>query len=114
METRKVTAIIGNQRLEAVERRLEEIGVEGVSVSRVKGYGDYRNFYTRDWMTSHARIEVFTDRERADEIARAIMDAAHTGLAGDGIVAVLPVERVYRIRTKSEATQDDFQGGERG
>lgn len=78
----------------------------------MKGYGDYRNFYTRGWMTSYARIEVFTDRERADEIARVIVEVAHTGLAGDGIVAVLPVECVYRIRTKSEATPDDFLGGE--
>jgi len=108
MEYRKITAIIENQRLEAVERRLEEVGVGGVTVSKVKGYGDYRNFYTRDWMTSHSRIEIFTDAGRADEIARAIMDAAHTGLSGDGIVVVLPVERVYRIRTKAEATPDDF------
>jgi nitrogen regulatory protein P-II 1 len=108
MEYRKVTAIIGNQRLEAVERRLEELGVGGISVSRVKGYGDYRNFYTRDWMTSHARVEIFTDAARADGIAEAILDAAHTGQPGDGIVAVLPVERIYRIRTRAEATPDDF------
>lgn len=114
MEYRKITAIIENQRLEAVERRLEEGGVKGVSVTKVKGYGDYRNFYTRDWMTSHSRIEIFTDAARADGIARAIVDAAHTGQPGDGIVAVLPVERVYRIRTKAEATPADFQGGERG
>lgn len=108
MEYRKVTAIVENQRLEAVERCLEEIGVGGVSVTKVKGYGDYRNFYTRDWMTSHSRIEVFTDASRVDSIVRAIMEAAHTGQPGDGIVAVLPVERVYRIRTKAPVLPEDL------
>lgn len=108
MEYRKITAIISTLALERVERRLEEIGVKGLSVSKVKGFGDYKNFYSRDWTTEHARIEVFTDRERAEGIASAIMEAAHTGMEGDGIVVVLPVEHVYRIRTKAEATPEDF------
>ena len=57
-------------------------------------------------MTSYARIEIFTSVQKVDAIAEAIMDAAHVGLSGDGIVAVLPVEKLYRIRTKSEATTE--------
>ena len=109
---RNVTAIVRSDLLEKIERRLQELRIPGVSVTRVKGYGEYENFFARDWMTEHARIEIFLRRERADEVARAIMDAAHTGIAGDGIVVVLPVESIYRIRTREVATSDELDGCE--
>jgi len=105
---RKVTAIIRNDALEKVEQRLHELGVPGISVTHVKGYGEYENFYSRDWMTTHARVEIFTPTRRADEIAQAIMDAACSGVAGDGIVAVLPVEKIYKIRQRAEVQPDDL------
>jgi len=102
MKFRKVTAIIRPERLEAVEECLKKLGVPGVSVTRVKGYGEYANFFSSDWMLPHARVEVFIGEHRADAVAEAIMDAAHSGIDGDGIVAVLPVESVYHIRTREK------------
>jgi len=113
MEFRKVTAIIRPDSLEKVEKALQVLSVPGVSVTKVKGYGEYANFYTPDWMLTHARVEVFLGQHRAEEVARAIMDAAHSGMEGDGIVAVLPVETVYHIRTREKCKIDvcetDFQ-----
>jgi len=103
---RKVTAIIRSDALEKVEQRLHELGVPGISVTRVKGYGEYANFYSNDWMTTHARVEIFISAQRADEITQAIMDAAYSGVAGDGIVAVLPVEKIYLIRQRAEVPPD--------
>jgi len=51
-------------------------------------------------------VEVFIGQHRAEEVARAIMEAAHTGMEGDGIVAVLPVESVYHIRTRQKCEYD--------
>lgn len=96
---KKITAIIRKGRLEAVEHALQELGIPGITVTRVKGYGEYADFFSNNWMVSHARIEIFIRAERAEEVANAILEAAHTGLAGDGIVAVLPVETVRRVRT---------------
>lgn len=48
MDFRKVNAIIRSDALEKVEQRLHELGVPGISVTRVKGYGEYKNFYTND------------------------------------------------------------------
>lgn len=107
---RKVTAIIRSSVLNDVERRLRDIHVPGVSVTKVKGYGEYANFFRPDWSCRHARIEIFCRHERADEIARAIVDAAHTGGAGDGLVVVLPVESIYRVRTRGVATSDELGG----
>lgn len=106
MMFRKVTAIFRPDRLEAVEDCLRNLGVAGVSVTKVKGFGEYANFYTSDWLCTHVRIEVFTSKIKADEIAEGIIEAAHTGIEGDGIVAVLPVESVYHIRTKEKCQYD--------
>jgi nitrogen regulatory protein P-II 1 len=106
MELKKIIAIVRNQSLENVEGRLVDMKVKGFSVSKVKGFGEYANFFNPDWMVTHTRIEIFTEQARVEEIVAAIMDIAHTGTAGDGIVAVLPVEKLYRIRTKSEVLSE--------
>jgi nitrogen regulatory protein P-II 1 len=107
-----VTAIVRVEVLERVERRLQDLRVPGISVTKVKGYGEYSDFFAHDWMAEHARVEIFLGRERADEVARAIVGAAHTGLAGDGIVVVLPVESMYRIRSQDVVTSEELGGCE--
>ena len=102
MALRKVVAIIRNEALEKVEARLADLRVRGISVTKVKGYGEYANFFKPDWMVTHAKVEIFTEEKMADRIADAIIKVAHTGMEGDGIVAVLPVLKLYRIRTKKE------------
>jgi nitrogen regulatory protein P-II 1 len=104
MDFRKIIAIVRPDRLESVEQALQVLTVPGVSVSKVKGYGEYRDFYERDWMSGHVRIEIFTPREQARGIAEAIMKAAHTGLPGDGIVAIQPVETLFHIESCSDLT----------
>jgi nitrogen regulatory protein P-II 1 len=99
---RKIVAIIRNEALEKVEGRLVDMRVKGISVTRVKGYGEYANFLNPDWMVTHSRLEIFAEQARVDEIVAAVMEAAHSGMEGDGIVAIIPVEKLYRIRTKSE------------
>jgi nitrogen regulatory protein P-II 1 len=105
MKYKKVTGIIRTDRLENVERRLQKIDVGGVTVTRCKGYGEYEAFLKRQWLVTHVRIEVFCASDRADAIAKAIVEEAHTGMMGDGIVAILPVEEIYRVRTKDKIAQ---------
>jgi nitrogen regulatory protein P-II 1 len=103
MEWKNIIAIFRSEELERVERSLREVGVRGITVTRVKGYGEYADLFSRNGLVPHTRIEVFNTGPKAEEIARVIMDSAHSGIAGDGIVAILPVERIYRIRSKKEA-----------
>ena len=98
MELKKIVAIVRSGTLEDVEASLRRLGVPGITVDRVKGFGEDANYLTPDWMSGYARIEVFTDESQAPEIIDTILAAAHTGTAGDGIAAVLPVDHVYRIR----------------
>ncbi len=102
MELRLVVGIIRPGALEPVEEKLQEIGVRGLTVIRGKGYGAYANFFTRDWLVDQVKLEIYVEQDRADSVAQAILDAAHTGSPGDGIVAILPVDRVFSVRTRAE------------
>ncbi|RMD67717.1 MAG: P-II family nitrogen regulator [Gammaproteobacteria bacterium] len=101
MAYHRVTAILRNEVLEKVEKRLEAMGVGGVSVTRVKGFGEYANFFSRECLVSHVQLDVFTEGDRSEAIVQAILEAVHTGLPGDGLVAVQPVETLLRIRTQA-------------
>jgi len=101
MEYKKVNAIINPLMLEKVDAALRDMQVPGMTVTQVKGYGEYHDFYQPDMMCKHANIEIFCQASEADAIARCIMNAAHIGQPGDGIVTITPVEIIYCIRTKS-------------
>ncbi|MDX9907757.1 MAG: P-II family nitrogen regulator [Bacteroidales bacterium] len=102
MELKKITAIIRSTKLEEVEDHLHRANIKGISVSTVKGYGENKNFFGHDWKVTHARIEIFTRASEVDRIAKIIMESASTGSSGDGVIAVLPVENIWKIRTKSK------------
>jgi nitrogen regulatory protein P-II 1 len=95
MDVNLIIATIRSDRLEPVEKKLQDIGVKRINVSKVKGYGEYHDFFARDWMVEEVRLEIFTRKDEVETITTAIMDTAHTGLPGDGIIAVIPVEKLF-------------------
>ena len=99
MDYAKVTGIIRAVVLDKVEKRLLREGVAGMSVTKVEGCGELKDFFVKDWLVTHARFEVFTPAADAERIARAIAEEAHSGESGDGVVAILPVQVVFKIRT---------------
>ncbi|MDT8840165.1 P-II family nitrogen regulator [Paraburkholderia fungorum] len=103
MEIRCVVAIVRSDILETLERRLGAIHIHGVTVSKVKGFGEHPNYFSNDWTTDHIKIEIFTLEAHVDALVREITAIAHAGAGGEGVVAVLPVERFFRISTSSEA-----------
>ncbi len=101
-----VTAIIKPFRLDDVRNALSEIGVQGMTVSEVKGFGRQRGHtelyrgaeYVVDFLPK-AKIEVACTDERLEEVIEAIVNAAKTGKIGDGKIFVTPLETVVRVRT---------------
>lgn len=108
MEIKLVVAYVPRDRLDKVEAALRRIGVERIDVSKVRGYGEYRHVESADWMTEEVKVEVITAQGNVDAIVRAMLDAAHVALPGAGVVAVLPVDKLYLVRTRGEATREDF------
>ena len=103
---RLITAIIKPFKLDDVKDALRTVGIQGMTVSEVQGFGRQRGHtevyrgteYTVDFVPK-VRVEVVTDDADADRVAQAIVDAARTDKIGDGKVWIVPVEGVIRIRT---------------
>ena len=107
-----ITAIIKPFKLDDVREALSEVGVQGMTVTEVKGFGRQKGHteiyrgseYTVDFLPK-TMIEAVVEDEAADHAVEAIISAAKTGKIGDGKVFVLPVESAVRIRTE-EAGSD--------
>ncbi len=101
-----ITAIVKPFVLEDVKGALEQMGVLGMTVSEVQGYGRQKGHtevyrgaeYSVDFVPK-VRIEVVADDTHADKVVDAVVEAARTGKIGDGKVWVTPVDTVVRVRT---------------
>jgi nitrogen regulatory protein P-II 1 len=101
-----VTAVIKPYQLDAVKEGLHALGVNGLTVSEVQGYGRQKGHtevyrgaeYTVEFVPK-IRLEVVTDEVDVDKVVDAIVESAKTGKIGDGKVWVTPVEDVIRVRT---------------
>jgi nitrogen regulatory protein PII len=103
---KKIEAIIKPFKLEEVKEALAEVGVQGMTVTEVKGFGRQKGHteiyrgseYTVDFLPK-VKIEVVIDDAQAGAVAEAIVKSANTGKIGDGKVFISPVEEAIRIRT---------------
>ena len=106
-----VTAIVKPFVLEDVKGALEQIGVLGMTVSEVQGYGRQKGHtevyrgaeYSVDFVPK-VRVEVVADDTLADKVVDAIVESARTGKIGDGKVWVTPVDSVIRVRTSERGS----------
>ena len=103
---RKVEAIIQPHKLDDVREALSKVGLIGMTVTEVKGYGRqkghtelYRGAEYFDDLVPKVKVEVVVSEERVDACLEAITEAARTGKIGDGKVFVTVVEKALRIRT---------------
>ena len=101
-----VVAIIRQEKLSEVLEELFNANVAGLTISRVHGHGGetervetYRGTTVKMELTEKVRLEIGVSDHFVEPTVRAILDSARTGDVGDGKIFVLPVERVYRIRT---------------
>jgi nitrogen regulatory protein P-II 1 len=104
---KKIEAIIKPFKMEDVKEALTEIGVEGMTVSEVKGFGRQKGHteiyrgseYTVDFLPK-VKFEIVISDDRVQKAVDVIVQSAKTGKIGDGKVFVLPIEDVIRIRTE--------------
>lgn len=106
---KKIDAIIKPFKLDDVKDALNGIGITGMTISEVKGYGRQKGHteiyrgaeYIVDFIPK-VKIEIVVSADQADQVVDTIKEAAATGKIGDGKIFVLPVERVVRVRTGEE------------
>jgi nitrogen regulatory protein P-II 2 len=107
-----ITAVVKPFRLDDVRNALAEVGVQGMTVTEVKGFGRQRGHtelyrgaeYVVDFLPK-VKVEVAVTDEQAERVVEAIIEAAKTGKVGDGKIFVTNVDQVYRIRTGETGDQ---------
>ena len=103
---KQITAIVKPFKLEEVREALTSIGVQGMTVSEVRGFGRQKGqteiYRGAEYLVSFlpkVKIEIVVDDSQVERAVEAIQKAAHTGKIGDGKIFITSVERVVRIRT---------------
>lgn len=103
---KKIEAIVKPAKLDAVKEALNNIGIQGMTISEVKGYGRQKGHkeiyrgaeYIVDFVPK-VKIEIVVNAEMTNQVVEAIREAANTNKIGDGKIFVLPVEEAVRVRT---------------
>jgi len=103
---KKIEAIIKPFKLDEVKEALSKAGVQGLTITEVKGFGRQKGHtelyrgaeYVVDFLPK-VKIEILVDDDKAGEVADTIITAARTGRIGDGKIFILPMDDVVRIRT---------------
>lgn len=103
---KKIEAIVKPFKMDEVKDKLNEIGVRGMTVSEVKGFGRQRGHtelyrgteYVVDFLPK-TKLEIVVLDNLVEDVVKAILSVARTGRIGDGKIFVLPVEEAIRIRT---------------
>ena len=108
---KKIEAIIKPFKLDDVKEALNEIGIQGMTISEVKGYGRQKGHkeiyrgaeYVVDFIPK-IKIEIVVSSEQADAVVEKIREAANTGKIGDGKIFIFSVEEAIRVRTGEKGT----------
>ncbi|XOF34678.1 MAG: P-II family nitrogen regulator [Candidatus Electrothrix sp. YB6] len=103
---KKIEVIIKPFKLDALKDALNEIGIKGMTISEVRGFGRQKGHteiyrgaeYTVDFIPKN-KIEIVVEAELVDKVIEAVIASTRTGKIGDGKIFVLPVDTVCRIRT---------------
>lgn len=103
---KKIEAVIKPFKLDEVREALSEMGVQGMTVSEVKGFGRQKGHtelyrgaeYTVDFLPK-VKVEAVVSDENVGQTIEAIQKAAHSGKIGDGKIFVIPIDEAVRIRT---------------
>lgn len=109
---KKIEAIIKPHKLDEVKEKLTQLGITGMTVTEVKGFGRQRGHkeiyrgteYHIDFIPK-LKVEAVVDDANVEKAVNAIVEAARTGSIGDGKIFILPVEEAVRIRTGERGTE---------
>lgn len=111
MTTRYVVAVIPAEFVRPLQEQLQALGVGGMTLTHVKGFGEYKNLYSDDWLTEHVKIEMFVQTAMVKPLLAVLVKGSQLAGPGAGIAAVLKAEAFVHLRTGTEDLAQSEAGG---
>jgi nitrogen regulatory protein P-II 1 len=96
---RKIECVVQNAKLTELAEALRIIGIGGVTISEVKGFGNERTRPENYLFLPKTKVEVYVNDGQVNEVVAAIISTCRTGNLGDGKIAILPLDEIIRVRT---------------
>lgn len=97
----KVVMILNVSDYELISDELNKLNIPGITVSKVQGFGDYVNEFIQHGFSEGLKIEIFTTSEDAEKIALALSELASNLTEGGGVVAIVPVAKLFNVKKLS-------------
>jgi len=106
MSIKRITAILPIELMASIEEQLRSVGVPGVTVEKVHGYGEHPNYFRRDLMQNNVRLVLYTSDDRVDDILSAISECARDSGIRSGVIAVESIDRLVHLFGGAEVDPD--------
>ena len=103
IQMKMIWAVVRWTYLKEIEKKLFEIGEKSFSITKVKGFERRGQSFMESDLVDHLKIEIFAQEDRVERIKEIIVNVTHTGLPGDGVFAIIPVEEFIKIRETKKA-----------
>lgn len=99
MEIKRITAIVPEELIDSFERCLRKCGVPGMTIDKVRGFGEHANYFSSDFLRSNIRVVVYVSEQRAAAVIDALKEFALEEHTPSGILAVESVERLVNLNS---------------
>lgn len=96
---RKIECVVQSNKLTELAEALRIIGIGGVTISEVKGFGNERTRPENYLFLPKTKVEVYVNDDQVNEVVSAVISTCRTGHLGDGKIAIFPLDEVIRVRT---------------
>lgn len=102
MNFKFVVAIVRPEDMKPLREKLRIVGVEGITLTKVKGFGEYRNYFAEDLLSEHVKVEIFAEDSKVQVLLGALLELGENDIPGAGIAAVIPVDKFLHLRTGTD------------
>lgn len=106
MKVKRITAIVPEELIEGFERCLRRCGVPGMTIDKVRGFGQHANYFSADLLKSNIRVVVYVSDERAAAVVEALKSFALEEHTPSGILALESIERLIDLNTGQDMPSD--------
>lgn len=103
MNFKYVVAIVQPEDMKPLREKLRRIGVQGITLTKVKGFGEYRNYFAEDLLSDHIKVEIFAEDSKVQALLGALLELGKIDVPGTGVAAVIPVDKFLHLRTGTES-----------